>query len=280
MPEVLVESPAPALSVSVDPPAPALSVANDVEPEAPADDEAPEVSAEPVAELELEEPPTPVTTRRDKRIQQLLERDRETRTQLQQQAYELQQLRQQQQPADTKPRREAYEDPDMYVEAYAGWAARQQLNVAMHQLAQGQVAAAVNREAAALVQSYMSKVDAVRGKLADFDDVANAPSVPITQVMGQAIMRLDNGPEVQYYLGAHPKEAERIARMADNYQAIAELGKLSLKVAGNGKVATTAHRPAKPMSARSSSADRLTPWQRPNMSVEEYAAWRKAGGGK
>ena len=279
MPEVLVESsPAPALSVSVDPPAPALSVANDVEPEAPADDEAPEVSAEPVAELELEEPPTPVTTRRDKRIQQLLERDRETRTQLQQQAYELQQLRQQ--PVDTKPRREAYEDPDMYVEAYAGWAARQQLNVAMHQLAQQQVAAAVNREAAALVQSYMSKVDAVRGKLADFDDVANAPSVPITQIMGQAIMRLDNGPEVQYYLGGHPKEAERIARMADHYQAIAELGKLSLKVAGNGKVATTAHRPAKPMSARSSSADRLTPWQRPNMSVEEYAAWRKAGGGK
>jgi len=73
--------------------------------------------------------------------------------------------------------------------------------------------------------------------------------------MAESIRASDIGPEVAYYLGANPKEAERISRLAPIMQA-KEIGRIEAKLANDPPVkrTTSAPAPISPVTARSSGA--------------------------
>jgi hypothetical protein len=71
--------------------------------------------------------------------------------------------------------------------------------------------------------------------------------------MAEAIRAADNGPDVLYYLGSNPKEAERISRLPPAIQA-KEIGKIEAKLDNDPPVkkSSSAPAPISPVTARKS----------------------------
>jgi hypothetical protein len=137
-----------------------------------------------------------------------------------------------------------FESPEAYAEALA------------YQKAEELIA---KREAAkqqsAVLESYQEREEQARDKYDDFEQVAYNPKLPITNVMAETIQSSDIGPELAYYLGSNPKDAERISRMTPLSQA-KEIGKIEAKLAAEPPVkrTTSAPAPISPVSARSTGA--------------------------
>jgi hypothetical protein len=125
-----------------------------------------------------------------------------------------------------------------------------------------------------LLESYHDREEEARGKYDDFEQVAYNPKLPITDVMAQTIQSSDVGPDMAYYLGSNPKEAERISRLSPFMQA-KEIGKIEAKLSDNPPVKKTSSAPAPiaPVTARGSSAsayDTTDPRSVKTMSTSEW----------
>jgi hypothetical protein len=137
---------------------------------------------------------------------------------------------------------EQFESPEAYAEALA------------YQKAEELIA---KREAAKqqsqVLESYQEREESAREKYDDFEQVAYNPKLPITNVMAETIQSSDIGPELAYYLGSNPKDAERISRMTPLSQA-KEIGKIEAKLAAEPPVkrTTSAPAPISPVTARAS----------------------------
>ena len=109
------------------------------------------------------------------------------------------------------------------------------------------------RQQSEILETYHEKEEEARSKYDDFEQVAYNPKLSITTVMAQSIQASDVGPEVAYYLGANPKEADRISRLAPILQA-KEIGRIEAKMANDPPVkkTTSAPAPISPVTARSS----------------------------
>jgi len=94
-----------------------------------------------------------------------------------------------------------------------------------------------------LLGNYHDKEEDARSKYEDFEQVAYNPKLPITDVMAQTIQASDNGPDIAYYLGTNPKEADRIARLQPFLQT-KEIGKLEAKIASEPITKQTSKAPA------------------------------------
>ena len=94
---------------------------------------------------------------------------------------------------------------------------------------------ALQQQQAEILETYHDKEEEARGKYDDFEQVAYNPNLRITDVMAQTIQASDNGPDVAYFLGSNPKEADRISRLAPLLQA-REIGKLEAKLASDPPV--------------------------------------------
>jgi len=108
------------------------------------------------------------------------------------------------------------------------------------------------RQRSEILESYHDREEEARSKYDDFEQVAYNPKLPITEVMAETIKFSDVGPELAYYLGSNPKEADRISRMSTLAQA-KEIGKIEAKLADNPPVkrTTSAPAPISPVTARS-----------------------------
>ena len=104
-----------------------------------------------------------------------------------------------------------------------------------------------------VLESYHDLEEEARSKYDDFEQVAYNPKLPITNVMAETIQSSDVGPELAYYLGSNPKEADRISRMTPLSQA-KEIGRIEAKLAAEPPVkkTTSAPAPISPVTARSS----------------------------
>ena len=104
-----------------------------------------------------------------------------------------------------------------------------------------------------ILESYHDLEEEARTKYDDFEQVAYNPKLTITNVMAETIQSSDIGPELAYYLGSNPKDAERISRMTPLGQA-KEIGKIEAKLAADPptKRTTSAPQPISPVNARSS----------------------------
>lgn len=128
------------------------------------------------------------------------------------------------------------------------------------------------RERQALAQQWADQETDARTKYADYDAVARNPSVPISEVMVQAMASSDMGPDIAYWLGRNPDAAARIARMQPHAVG-REIGlieaRLSLPRAPKQTHAPDPVSPVKPKARATKDPAR--------MSMDEYIAARKSG---
>jgi hypothetical protein len=130
------------------------------------------------------------------------------------------------------------------------------------------------KEQAEVVELYSEREEKARDKYDDFEDVVYNPKLRITDVMAETIQYSDLGPDLAYWLGSNPKEAERIARLSPILQA-REIGKIEVRLSDNPPVkkTTSAPTPISPVTARSSgspSHDTTDPRSIKTMSTSEW----------
>jgi hypothetical protein len=182
-----------------------------------------------------------------------------------QRKWEREQARRQQKTATPAPAPslEQFESVDQYAEALAAQKAEELL-----------AKREADRERMETLEAYHDREEEARGKYDDFEQVAYNPNLPITTVMAETIQASDIGPDVAYYLGANPKEADRISRLSPYLQA-KEIGKIEAKLSDSPPVkkTTSAPPPIAPISGRGSgspSYDTTDPRSIKNMSTSEW----------
>lgn len=221
---------------------------------------APEVTAEPVVEVQAPE----VTEAAPKTFsQEELDAAIGKRLAREQRKWERERAQQAPQAPQVPVTPEQFESNEAYVEALAEQRAEQKLAEREQRKQQTEI-----------LNAYHDKEEEIRAKYDDFEQVAYNPNLPITTVMAQTIQASDIGPEVAYHLGANPKEAERISRLSPILQA-KEIGKIEAQLAANPPVKKTSNAPApiSPVSARSSgtpSYDTTDPRSIKSMSTSEW----------
>jgi hypothetical protein len=165
-------------------------------------------------------------------------------------------------PKDVPPV-DQFESPEAYAEALAVRKAEELIALRDQQKAQ-----------AAIADAYHDREEEARTKYDDFEQVAYNPNLRITDVMAETIRASDVGPDVAYYLGANPKEADRISRLSPFLQA-KEIGKIEVKLSDSPPVRKTSSAPAPitPVTARASgnsSYDTTDPRSVKTMSASEW----------
>jgi len=161
------------------------------------------------------------------------------------------------------PSVEQFQSPEAYAEALAEQKAEELIR-----------RREAERQRSEILESYHEKEEEIRAKYEDFEQVAYNPNLSITPVMAESIQASDIGPEVAYFLGSNPKEADRIARLQPFLQA-KEIGKIEAKLAANPPVkkTTSAPAPISPVTAKSSGQpayDTTDPRSIKTMSTSEW----------
>jgi hypothetical protein len=132
----------------------------------------------------------------------------------------------------------------------------QELSAEQFESAEAYTEALVNQRAARLVvqreqeqqraqvmEAHAEREEAARERFDDYDNIIQNPKLRITEVMAEVIRASDVGPDVAYYLGTNPKEADRIAQLNPFLQA-KEIGKLESKVTSQPPMKKTSSAPA------------------------------------
>lgn len=135
-----------------------------------------------------------------------------------------------------------FESPEAYAEALAVKKAEELLAQREYQ-----------KQQAAIDDAYHEREEEARAKYDDFEQVAYNPQLRVTSVMAETIKASDMGPDLAYWLGTNPKEADRISRLSPLLQA-REIGKIEAKLAAAPlvKPTTSAPAPISPVTARTS----------------------------
>ena len=168
-----------------------------------------------------------------------------------------------------RPKQEDFTDYSEFIRADAEWVADKRAREIIEQERQQFRKSQAQRSQQAAMDAHMDRVEKAREKYEDFDDVAFAEDVPITNEMRNAILGSEHGADIQYYLGSHPDEAARITRM-DAYAQVREIGKLEGKLTAKPpKKSTTA--PPPPKTLRGGGKPEKDPAK---MTQVEYEAWR------
>jgi hypothetical protein len=229
---------------------------------APAPEQAP--TAEPVAATDT--PPEPTPTEASKTFtQEELDAIVGKRLAREQRKWEREQAQKaKSQPVPSEPlKADDFADTQTYADALAERKAQELL-----------AKRDAEAERQATLDAYHDREEEARNKYDDFEQVAYNPKLPVTETMAQTIQASDNGPDVIYYLGSNPKEAERIARLSPLLQA-REIGKIEAKLGDNppAKKTSTAPAPIAPVTARTSGApayDTTDPRSIKSMSTSEW----------
>lgn len=158
-----------------------------------------------------------------------------------------------------------FESPEAYAEALAVKKAEELLNQRELQ-----------KQRAAIEDAYAEREEEARNKYDDFEQVAYNPQLRVTDVMAETIKASDNGPDLAYWLGSNPKEADRISRLSPLLQA-REIGKIEARLSAEPpqKKTTSAPEPIRPVSARAVNpgvTDTTDPRSIQTMSTSEWIA--------
>ena len=161
------------------------------------------------------------------------------------------------------PKQDQFESPEAYAEALAERKAAELL-----------ARRETERQQAEVLESYHEREEEARNKYDDFEQVAYNPRLPVSDVMAQTIQASEIGPDIAYYLGSNPKEADRISRLSPFLQA-KEIGKIEAKLADNPPVkkASSAPAPISPVAPRGGAArtvDTTDPRSISQMSTSEW----------
>lgn len=186
-----------------------------------------------------------------------------------------------------RPKRDTFDSPDAYETALLEWHGKQvQADTLKSAEAQAKEAAtkaqreaeqsAANTRWTELQSAHMDRRAKALEEFPDYEAVVESDDniTPISEPGALAIMALDNGPAVAYWLGQNKPDAERIAGLAPIQQAI-EMGRISarLEAAKAQKAAASVSRQQAPMKPVGNT-QAATPRARTELNMEAYAAVR------
>lgn len=198
-----------------------------------------------------------------------------------------------------RPSKSDYSDPEAYSEAVmeyadakASWAAKNEVEKYAAKTQKELETSQVQEVQRRMYDAYQAKVQTAKEKYPDFDQVMQATDVTVSRLIGDAIGRHENGPDIQYYFAKHPEEAKRISSLTvdiydpstrqtteqpDVLKQLTELGRIVDRIAGGTPRASVspsvsaAPRPIKPIAAGTEPSSKSPD----EMSMEEYAAYKR-----
>jgi hypothetical protein len=188
-----------------------------------------------------------------------------------------------------KPTRDSFSDPDAYDQAILEYAdkraelkAKQEVERMRSEEAEKARKVAEETTARARLDAYNARVEKARQTHADFEEVAQSPDVQVPIPVVHAIMTHEQGPEIQYYLGKNPQEAQRLmsytvetpqGTQPDVARQLMEVGLIVAKL-NAPQVTPTISKAAPPIKPLKSAP--MTEEKDPSeMNMDEYKAWRK-----
>lgn len=252
------------------PAAPSADVVGD-QPKPP--DSAPDQTTKPDEGADTDQPKHELPRGVQKRI------DRLTREKYRLQAELEVARRQPPQQADTRttttesngePKPDQFKSYEAFLEARAEWKAEQKVSALLGQAQESARRQHVEAEHSRLAQGWEERVGKASDVYDDFEEVALAPDLPITEPMMAALVRIEKGPDVAYYLGKHRDVATQIANL-DPFSAAVRIGEIAATLSRPvPKKTTSAPEPINPVGGRSTTTK--DPAQ---MSDSEFAAWRR-----
>ena len=152
--------------------------------------------------------------------------------------------------AEGRPKPESFTSTEDYIEAVADWKAGEKIRNEFEAREKAQLEERAKEEVSRIQGTYHTLEDDARDRYDDFDKVAYQTPYDCTPAMAQTIELSDKGPDLAYYLGKHPEEAERIAQLPP-LRAAQELGKLELKISESPKIKhSSAPDPIRPLAAK------------------------------
>lgn len=191
-------------------------------------------------------------------------------------------------PEPVRPTRDSFTDPDAYDQAILAYAddkaahtARRQVKEMLAEQDSKVQQQEAQRQQTEIRESYNVRLEKARGKYADFEEVAQTPDVQVSMPMAHVIMTSDQGPDIQYFLGKNPEEAQRIAGFTlktpqglvpDVSRQLYEMGLLAARIAQPVSKPPISNAPPPVRTLKQTSAPVVkTPEEE---SMEEYAARR------
>lgn len=184
-----------------------------------------------------------------------------------------------------KPKSADFGDPDAYDNAVEDWIAAKSAWIADKRVAQRLDEENKKREQEvvltqqkAVQDAFNKRVETARAKYPDYSEVAESAEVQVSFPMAYAILNSEQGPDIQYYLGKNPAEAERISSYKapdgnpDVARQLVELGIITARLTQapeKPKPVSAAPKPISPISKSSETAP--SPEEE---SMEQYAARR------
>ncbi len=134
----------------------------------------------------------------------------------------------------------------------------------------------------ALVESWEDKVKEIVKTVPDYSEIVKAANIPMKAGTLKAVMRSPVGPLIALHLANNQEEAYALAELPMEEQ-ILEIGRLETKVQPGRKVAPEVKPKIPPNTPPGSKVvgEKAPSKKDPaNMNLDEYSAWRKAGGGR
>ncbi len=189
----------------------------------------------------------------------------------------------------TKPSPADFETTEAYLEARDTWVLAEAARLADEKVQKASQAFEQRSEQEILSTEWSERETAVQEAHPDYEEVtgqafATLQSLkgPATAAIAHAVQYSENGPELLYYLGQHPEEAERLSRLHPT-QAVIGLGRIEGRLAGGAAPIpavvpqTKAPKPPAPIRKSSTvSADPNDPADAERMTPEEWRAARNA----
>jgi hypothetical protein len=192
---------------------------------------------------------------------------------------------------DKEPKAEEFETYEEFTKALGKWSVRQEFKELQAQDAKE----AEQEERKEIWNAYCERSDEARKVHDDFDEVISRDN-PLPQAAMLAIIELDNGPEVAYYLAKNPEIRKGLLGLSP-LKAVAEVGRVSAILAGTAqeavkppalhtgqepgktpvppKVASSAPAPIEPVGVGATKTH--VPLDDPSVSYAEYMRRRDAG---
>ena len=244
---------------------------------------------QPGAPAEVKKPPRGVQKRLDELVKQREEAKAQAEAEKAEKLRLLALLEARKEPEKTevtdlvKPDRNGYADPDAYEEALVSYVQKLASKQADERYEALRAEEAKKAEETARQQAearqreeYTKRMEKAREKYPDFEEVAQSPDVRVPMPVVHAIMTLEQGPDLQYYFGKNPAEAERLSSyqigdQPDVARQLLEVGRILAKLNEPVKVAPVSNAPApiKPVRTSGTTAEK----DPQNMSMEQYAAY-------
>lgn len=169
-----------------------------------------------------------------------------------------------------KPKMDDYDDLESYVNALSDFNTQQKIA----ELKAKESEESEQQSLREIYDSYNEKVAAFSAEHDDFEEVVGRPDLKIPQGVQLAILEMDNGPEVAYFLGSNPDICKKLAEMRP-VSAVVQIGKIAAKLESpspKAKPASTATEPIKPVSGSARSARPLSEVD----DADEYMKRRRA----